>query len=123
MKYCTFCGHEIPDDALFCQSCGNRVVQNQQTQPQQGYTAVPSCGNQNDVSSSDKTMETVIKVFMILGCVSLGWAIIPLAWCIPMTVSAFKKFETGEKMSTGFKVCTLLFVNVVAGICMLCSDC
>ena len=67
-------------------------------------------------------MCTVIKVFLILSCVGLGWAIIPLAWCIPMTVSIFRKLNSGEPIGTGLKVCTLLFVNLVAGILLLCME-
>ena len=70
----------------------------------------------------DDTLDIIIKVFMILGCISLGWMIIPLAWCIPMTVITFRKINDGESLDTGLKICTLLFVSLVAGICMLCRD-
>ena len=70
----------------------------------------------------DDTMETVVKVFLILGCISMGWAIIPLAWCIPITATVFKRFKNGEPVGTGLKICTLLFVNLIAGICLLCID-
>lgn len=101
MKFCTHCGAEIADEVVVCVHCGCS-------------TAVPAA------TQKDTTLETVIKVFMILGCVSMGWAIIPLAWCIPMTVSVFKKLNAGEPISTGLKVCSLIFVNLIAGICMLC---
>lgn len=70
----------------------------------------------------DDTMVTVIKVFLILGCIAEGWLLIPLAWCIPMTVKIFNCLKTGTPISTGMKVCTLLFVSLVAGICLLCMD-
>ena len=104
MKYCTKCGAEIMDEAVVCVHCGCST----------GYT-------QQNVEK-DNAMQIVVKIFMILGCISSGWALIPLAWTIPMTVHAFGKMKNGEKLSTGFKVCTLLFVNLIAGICMLCSD-
>ena len=67
-------------------------------------------------------MKTVIKVFMILGCVVGACAyLIPLAWCIPMTVIYFRKLKNNEPISTGFKVCSLLFVSLVGGILMLCD--
>ena len=63
---------------------------------------------------------TAIKVFLIIGCIAGGFMLIPLAWCIPMTVSVFRTYNQGCDVSTGMKVCTLLFVNLVAGIIMLC---
>ena len=106
MKYCSHCGAEIKDEAVVCIRCGC-------------HTGV---GGKIQVNSKDDTMQTIIKVFLIIGCVSIGWAIIPLAWCIPITVNIFKKLKSGEPISTGLKICTLLFVNLVAGICLLCSD-
>ena len=101
MKYCTHCGAEMLDEADVCVKCGCQV---------------------KAPAKKDDTMKIVIKIFMIIGCISFGWAIIPLAWCIPMTVTTFKKLDAGEPFSTGFKVCTLIFVSLVAGICMLCSE-
>ena len=105
MKYCSHCGAEIADEAVVCVHCGCSTAN----------TAVAV-----QTTKKDDTLETVIKVFMIIGCVSIGWCIIPLAWCIPMTVSVFKKLNAGEPIGTGLKVCSLIFVNLVAGICMLC---
>ena len=67
MKYCTHCGAEMLDDAVVCVKCGCSV---------------------KPPAKKDDTMKLIVKIFMILGCISFGWALIPLAWCIPMTVSA-----------------------------------
>ena len=65
----------------------------------------------------DEGLATAIKVFMILGCInSFAFGLVPLIWRIPMTIHAFKKLEKNEAMGTGFKVCTLLFTNLIAGI-------
>ena len=61
------------------------------------------------------------KVFMVISCVVMGLWIITLAWTIPMTSSYSRKINNNEPVSIGFKICTLLFVNVIAGILMLCS--
>ena len=67
----------------------------------------------------DEGLVTAIKVFLIIGCVlSINFFCIPLIWKIPMTIHAFKKLNNNEAMGTGFKVCTLLFVNLIAGIMM-----
>jgi len=105
MKYCTHCGAELVDDAVLCIHCG---CQTEKGKPQ--------------TQAKDDSIQTVIKVFLIFGCISLGWLLVPLAWCIPITVSIFRKMNAGEPISTGLKVCSLLFVNLIAGICLLCSD-
>lgn len=106
MKYCSKCGNELLDDAVICPKCG---------------CAVEGMGNPEAVNNRSG-LQIAAKIFMILGCIAYGWLLIPLAWCIPMTVSYFGKAERGEPVSIGFKICTLLFVNMIAGILMLCDD-
>ena len=106
--FCPNCGAEIPNGAGFCGNCGCSVG-----------------GNKPAVqvkSGRDDTMSTVVKVFLIIACITQGWMLIPLAWCIPMTLKIFNCLKTGQPISTGMKVCTLLFVSLVAGICLLCMD-
>ena len=110
MKYCTHCGAEIFDDAVICVKCGRSVE-----------FAKPNAASPQQ-SSRDDTMVTVVKVFLILGCVSQGWLLLPLAWCLPITISIFNSFKENRPISTGKKVCSLLFVNLIAGICLLCMD-
>ncbi len=104
MKYCTKCGHELVDEAVFCVGCGCAV---------EAVEKAPA-----DISG----MKKASKVLMILGTVVSGLYIIPLAWCIPMTVAYNKKLKNGEPISTGFKVCSLLFVSLIAGILMFCDN-
>ena len=59
---------------------------------------------------------------MIIATVISGFAIIPLCWCIPMTVYYSKRIKTGEPIDIGFKICTLLFVSTLSGILMLVDD-
>ena len=108
VKYCSHCGAQIMDEAVVCVHCGCSVAN--------------SISNPPAVQAKDDTMETVVKVFLILGCVSMGWLIIPLAWCIPITVMIFKRLNNNQPIGTGLKVCTLLFVNLVAGICLFCMN-
>lgn len=69
----------------------------------------------------NKGLITAIKIFMIISCVaSVSAYCIPLIWMLPMTIIAFKRFKEGKPLGTAFKVLTLLFVNVIAGVCMLC---
>ena len=106
MKYCESCGNSMDDDAAFCPSCGKgaRTQSTPQTQ---------------DTSDA---LGMVAFVFMILACVYMGFALFPLIWCIPMTVYAHNKLKSGEPIGIGFKVCTLLFVSLIAGILLLCRQ-
>lgn len=65
-------------------------------------------------------MGTIALVFAIISCVIMGFALFPLAWAVPMTVSMSRKLKNGQPISVGFKVCTLLFLNTVSGILLLC---
>lgn len=106
MKFCSHCGAEVLEEAVVCVKCGcsleRRPVYVQQ--------------------KPDNTLPTVIKVFLIIGCVTQGWMLIPLAWCLPITISVFNKLRDGKPIGTGLKICTLLFVNIIAGICLLCMN-
>ena len=109
MKYCTHCGKELLDEAVICPGCGCRVE------------SAPSKSPLMD-EDDKKIFALIIKVFMVIGCIASGWALIPLLWTIPMTKRVFNKLDNKEPMGVGFKVCVLLFVNVVAGIMLLVRD-
>ncbi len=110
MSYCPNCGSQIPDGASFCPNCGCATA-SPQSQPVQ------------PVNQGENVLRTLAKVFMVLGCVaSASFLLIPLLWTIPMTVTYFKRTEQGLPVSTAFKICSLLFVNLIAGVLMLCDD-
>lgn len=104
MKYCSKCGKELLDEAVICVGCGS-------------WCSTPVKPQATEVESSG--LKLAAKILMILGTVLMGFYLIPLAWCIPMTVSYCKKIKTGQPIGTGFKVCSLIFVSLVAGIIML----
>ncbi len=109
MKFCSKCGKELCDEAVICTGCGCAV---------EGVTAVQGRAKRNEASG----LQLAAKILMIVGAVTTGWCLIPLAWTIPMTVSYCNKIKNNEPVSTGFKICSLLFVSVIAGILMLCND-
>lgn len=128
MKYCSKCGKQLSDDAIFCSSCGNKCETDEfnnsinSTVNQNNYIDASNFTKQTTVTKKTSEYATVIKVFMIIGLIATAIFIIPLFWTIPMTVSAFGKMRDGEKISTGFKVCTLIFVSLIAGLFMLIDD-
>ena len=65
-------------------------------------------------------MKTAAKVFIIIGMVVGFWMILPLVFGI----LALKKLNTATSKSelVGMGICTLLFVNIIGGILMLCDN-
>ena len=139
MIFCKVCGTQLDDNATVCTCCGSQVTnpaaqqtytdtQPAYTAPQGGYTApqggytAPQGGYTAPQTAGPKSsgLITATKIFMIIGTVIMGITgfLVPLAWCIPMTVIYFKKIERGEPLSVAFKVCSLLFVSLLAGIFM-----
>lgn len=106
MKFCTHCGKEIMDEAVICPGCGCTVA----------APAVPA-----PPVAKSSGLATAAKVFMVLCTIIMGIYLIPLAWCIPMTVTYFNKINNNQPISIGFKVCCLLFVSLLGGIFMLCD--
>lgn len=109
MKYCTKCGAEIFDEAVICPKCGCAIATQPLTPPQQS----------SDESSDVSGLKVAAQAFMIIGCVVMGMGCLPLCWTIPMTVHYCKSIKEHKKISTGFKVCSLLFVSFIGGILML----
>jgi len=97
MKYCTHCGTELNDDAVFCTNCGKAVGNSSNSEPKIKYCT--NCGSElkegadyclncgckvekpfvEDNSDKNKTIEMVAKVFMVLSCASLAVCAVILA--------------------------------------------
>lgn len=41
---------------------------------------------------------------------------------IPITISVFHRLRDNRPVGTGLKVCALLFVSLIGGICLLCMN-
>lgn len=106
MKFCSKCGKEVHEDAVICPSCGCSL----ETEKKK----ITNGGNDGLAIAS--------KIFLILGCIAQGWLLLPLAWCLPITISICNKMKAGEPVGTGLKICSLLFVNLIGGILLLCRS-
>ena len=135
MSECKLCGAPLADGEKFCSYCGSPVpgMEATQTPAVVGKAQVPGFDPNTYVESTPsyvyqqsgekKGIVTAIKVFMVLACFwGSSLYFIPLFWCVPMTISCFKKLEKGEPLGMAFKICTLLFVSRIAGILMLILD-
>lgn len=133
MKFCMHCEAKINEDAIICVKCGRTV----ESKPKN--------------SNNNNGLLTAAKVFMIIGCVAypaiglinglllltVTIATAPmiieaiviiicfcilLAWTIPLTVTVNKKIKNQKPIGVWIKICTLLFVNMVADILLLCHN-
>lgn len=104
-KFCGRCGARINSEAVVCVNCGCSVAP--ETKKNTGR---------------DETMILLVKIFLIIGCISLGWMILPLLWCIPITASIIGKLNSGEPVSSGLKIAALFCVNPIAGVVLLCME-
>lgn len=109
MKYCTKCGKELVDEAQFCPSCGTPT---RVTSVQSGATN----------TRNESGLELAIRILLIISCVLGAFAIIPLIWRIPMTMWYFDKKKNNESVSLTFKICSIFFLDLIAGILMLIDD-
>ena len=143
--YCPDCGSPVDENGM-CTSCGLDVnAKNASGAARAPQTVAPA-------KKSDSGLRTVGFVFMIISMVyvvisafsdpstvtisinhylvtygaptvaSVIGGLIPLAWMIPMTVHA-NKIRTYQAPNTvAFGVCTLIFVNLIGGILLLCAN-
>ncbi len=113
MSFCTKCGNQVSDGSLFCEKCGTSVV-----------VAETVLEPVVEPAKRQSGIVTAIKVFLIIGTIFVAISTygIGLAWSLPMTISYFKRVESGARIGVGFKICTALFINTVAGLLMLGSN-
>ena len=62
-------------------------------------------------------MKGAVKIFTIIGMICGFY------WIVPLIIGSkvLKKLKNNELLTTGNKVCLLLFVSALAGILALCS--
>lgn len=144
---CKRCGAQVETDVVFCPKCGTPTADVPvQTQPVihrptglqntakafmviaciiEAISIIPLLFFPSVLGYIAYYIEyyfgIVLPALMTSSIASFLIAIAPLLWMIPMTVSYGKKITSGEKVGVGFKLCTLLFVNLISGILMLCD--
>lgn len=135
MKYCKNCGAELMDEAVICPNCGTSV---EEPAPKNNKLLVAALvfmcltlvwaliqfvtgliGIQATIAGYVEAGITQ-QAAQSLAYAALVLNIIPLAWGIPMTISVGRKIKNDAPITTAFKVCTLIFVNLIAGILLLC---
>jgi hypothetical protein len=82
-------------------------------------TYYPPAANPN--AQTNSTLRLVAFIFALISTITIGWLLIPLAWMIPMTVHHWGLYKGTKKNTTAFGVCSLIFMSIVSGICLLIS--
>ena len=132
MPYCPYCGSEVPSESKFCPSCGKNLgelnnseesTSNFDNDSSSSKSRFSNSYSTNKDSSSGKSdLKMVAFVLCVITCVVYAVTIVGLfglIWCLPMTLKINKANKENEPLSTGFKVCVLLFVNTLAGVLLL----
>ena len=66
-----------------------------------------------------KVLRQIAFIFALIDTILLGFAILPLAWCIPMTVATYNAWKEDRPASIALGVCMLIFCSPVAGVLLL----
>lgn len=115
-KYCTKCGAKMPSSFSICTNCGKFFEkENTNTTNQTKYDFTSTKPNKH-------VYQIIIFIFMIISTIYLATFIIPLFWCIPMTITYWNKIRKNEKVSITFKICSLIFMGIIPGLLMLFED-
>ena len=132
--YCRKCGQEINEGTRFCPYCGcNLDLNNNDQSMNKGldtatriFFILAMAGSVLSslmcsifiiigftVPSLEGTMVGIMFIIYTVIC------LIPLCWLIPMYKYFIKCRRENIQISIAFKICTLIFVNVIAGILIL----
>ena len=127
--FCRKCGTQLNENATVCSNCGASLIEEAKTENVTAENAPTENTTSKKVSERKPDgMGLVAQILMILSCaltiimsISVSWfCLISLVWMIPISISVANKLKFYEPIGTGLKVCTLLFVNTLAGILLLC---
>ena len=80
---------------------------------------------QSEINKPSEELEdprAVFWMFAIIYAIYFWIGGIPLAWTLPMTINYIKKNKANKPTSLAFKICTLIFANLLVGILMLCFE-
>ena len=123
--YCHHCGKEVENGNKFCPYCGalqDRYSEDDYYGEREANLEKPKTVKPEVSSEAQTGLDLAVKIFMVLSCVAFGFAVIPLIWMVPMTIHTFHKADNNEEYGIGFSICSLIFVDLVAGILMIIRD-
>lgn len=136
MKICPECGAKNFDTEKICSKCKSPILERYELYSQ--IKSPPLSHAAKIVMMSQAVSLVMFSLFCFLICILaavlsdnyenenliplliIGFAMsLPLCWCLPMTYHYCSRTEQGIPVGLAFKICTLLFVSLIAGIIML----
>ena len=120
--YCHHCGREVENGNKFCPQCGALQDRYSEDDRYEEAEVVDSSKKDKVASEAQTGLDLAIKILMIIPTVACGFLLIPLIWMVPMTMHAFKQAEKNEPYGIGFSICSLIFVDPIAGVLMIIRD-
>ena len=117
---CPKCGEVLPEGSRFCPKCGAQLTETVEAEPVKDFAKAEE--PVREVNSTNDTLILIAKILMLIGTIGLGFLLIPLIWCVPMTVHVFRCHSQKRPIGVGFKVCVLLFVSLISGVLLLCAQ-
>ena len=124
--FCHHCGKEVENGNKFCPYCGalqDRYSEDDRYEEAEVVDEPKPAGKKTIINESTKRdLDTVVKILMIIITVLTGFAIIPLLWTVPMTITACDRIKKKEPYGLVLSICTLLFMAIAPGIIMIIRD-
>jgi hypothetical protein len=73
------------------------------------------------VSENDRQLRLIAFIFMLISTIGMSLTFVALLWMIPMTIMCWNIYKGKKPNGVAFGVCTLVFVSIISGICLLVS--
>ena len=132
MKYCSKCGAQMVDEAVICVKCGCAVMpmpsKNEKAAPQKNPVLKNLAFAFMLFSVVFCTLYALIMLLAGIGTEAVEGMLVgllfltPIVWQLPMTIICYQKIQSKEPIGFAFKVCTMFFVNLIAGILLICDN-
>lgn len=143
MKYCTKCDAHLPDEAVVCAKCGYPVNPmytyfNESRKPASKVSKlrIAALVLMSITTAGVALFAAMLWLLTLIGTLLGGggsegfFAMLmfdfffsaPLAWMLPMLVVYCKRLKLRAPIGMGFKICTLIFFNIIAGVLLLCDS-
>lgn len=136
MKICPECNAKNFDTEKICNKCGSPILEKYELYAQIKSPTLSHAAKIVMISQVASVVVFVLACFLIcilavalsndyenanlIPLVIIGFSMsLPLCWCLPMTYHYCNRTEKGIPVGLAFKICTLLFVSLIAGIMML----
>lgn len=122
MKYCSNCGKQIPDGALFCPSCGKSAVSGEPFRPYGDRPPQPPCGQPYYGPRPPYNPDADdFSVLSIVGFILSFFVYI--AGLIVSIIALNKAKEDGSRKSASFARAGIIISSVAMGIFVLFFAC